>query len=65
MQEKIGKVVLDYSRYTGQDFYSDGDIEQELLETVKNCSEEEYMKIIMNKHEQPFEASSTMGKCKL
>ena len=49
MQEKIGKVVLDYSRYTGQDFYSDGDIEQELLETVKNCSEEEYMKIIKEK----------------
>lgn len=54
MQEKIGKVVLDYSRYTGQDFYSDGDIEQELLETVKNCSEEEYMKIIKEKNSWPF-----------
>ena len=40
-QEKIGKITLDYTLYPGQDFYSDGAIEDELLETVKNHPEEE------------------------
>lgn len=54
MQEKIGKVTLDYSRYSGQDFYSDGEVELELLETVKNHSEEEFMRIIKEKNCWPF-----------
>lgn len=54
MQEKIGKVTLDYSRYSGQDFYSDGEVELELLETVKNHSEEEFMHIIKEKNNWPF-----------
>jgi len=54
MQEKIGRITLDYSRYSGQDFYSDGAIEDELLETVQNHSEEEFMRIIREKNSWPF-----------
>ena len=54
MQEKIGTVTLDYSRYSGQDFYSDGAIEDELLETVKQHSPEEYNRIIREKNNWPF-----------
>ena len=31
MTEQIGKVTLDYTFYNGQDQYSDGDIENDLL----------------------------------
>ena len=34
MQEKIGKITLDYKYYPGEDFYCDGDVEDELLEIV-------------------------------
>ncbi len=37
--EKIGKILLDYSLYPGEDFYCDGDIEQEILEEVKKITE--------------------------
>ena len=29
--ETIGKVTLDYSKYPGQDFYCDGEVEKEIL----------------------------------
>ena len=35
------------------------------IDNITGEKREIYMKIIMNKHEQPFEASSTMGKRKL
>lgn len=35
MQEKIGKVTLDYEFYPGEDLYSDGPVEKELLEIAK------------------------------
>ena len=35
MQEKIGNVVLEYEYYPGEDFYSDGPVEEELLEMAK------------------------------
>lgn len=54
MQEKIGKVTLDYSRYPGQDFYSDGAIEDELLETVKHHEESEFVGIIKERNSWPF-----------
>lgn len=54
MQERIGKITLDYSRYSGQDFYSDGIVEDELLETVKHYPEKEYMRIIKEKNSWPF-----------
>ena len=36
MKEKIGNIELDYTYYSGQDLYSDGDIEDYLLDIVKN-----------------------------
>lgn len=35
MKEKIGKIIMNYDYYKGEDLYSDGDIEDEILEIVK------------------------------
>lgn len=48
-RETIGKVVLDYSRYPGEDFYCDGAIEDELLEIVKSTAPEKYPAVIREK----------------
>ena len=48
MIEKIGKVTLDYSHYPGEDFYCDGEIEQELLKIAKNSPVSEFPKIKNN-----------------
>ena len=40
--EKIGNVILDYTYYSGQDFYSEGAAEDRLLEFVQNHDESEY-----------------------
>lgn len=42
MIETIGKVSLDLGLYRGQDFYSEGAAEDELLEIVKNSTEKEW-----------------------
>ena len=47
MNEKIGKVTLNLDYYEGQDFYSDGVIEEHLLELVKHHEPEEYQDIIL------------------
>lgn len=47
--EQIGKVVLDYTRYPGEDFYCDGETEDILLEIVKNEPEERYPAVIREK----------------
>ncbi|MDD3412711.1 MAG: class I SAM-dependent methyltransferase [Lachnospiraceae bacterium] len=44
--EKIGEVLLDYSNYPGEDFYSEGAEEDALLETVKSHSKKEYNRLI-------------------
>ena len=36
--EKIGGVTLDYTLYPGEDFYSDGEIENELLSSTEAFS---------------------------
>lgn len=36
MQEEIGEVKIDYTFYSGQDLYSDGDIEDVILDIVKH-----------------------------
>ena len=41
MQERIGNIELDYTYYPGEDIYSDGPIEDELLEISKSCTESE------------------------
>lgn len=48
-QEKVGLVTLDYTLYSGKDLYSDGQIEDELLDIVQNYEEEQFDKIIKEK----------------
>jgi 2-polyprenyl-3-methyl-5-hydroxy-6-metoxy-1,4-benzoquinol methylase len=54
MKEYVGKVELDYSYYHGKDVYSDGDIEDEILELVKNTTPEEYDKVIEDEQKWPI-----------
>lgn len=51
--EKIGNVVLDLSLYSGEDLYTDGDIENEMLEIAVNHSVEEFPEIIEQKKSWP------------
>lgn len=44
--EYIGKVCLDLSMYSGRDLYSDGAVEDELLELVKNNEESAFPELI-------------------
>lgn len=44
--EKIGKVELDYTYYPGKDLYSDGAVEDQLLEIAMNYKECDYNRII-------------------
>ncbi len=47
--EKVGNVELNLTFYKGKDLYSDGLIEDELLEIVKNNPKEKYNEIIFEK----------------
>lgn len=49
MIKEIGKVKLNYRNYAGTDLYSDGAVEDELLEIVKNHEESEFSSIIAQK----------------
>lgn len=51
--EKIGGVALDLSRYPGEDYYCDGEVEDEILEIAKNHREEEFDRIIGEKKSWP------------
>lgn len=54
MLEYINNVKLDLTYYTGNDEYSDGNIEDELLEMVKNTDENEYVKLIAKDNRWPI-----------
>ncbi len=54
MTETIGKITLDYKHYPGEDFYCDGDVEDELLEIVKKYSPVEYQGIIEERASWPI-----------
>lgn len=54
LPEKIGHVRLDYSHYPGEDLYSDGSIEDELLSIVKEASRVEYQRIIEERGSWPI-----------
>ena len=49
MEKRIGNVRLNYECYPGSDLYSDGGIEDELLDIVMNHGESEYNAIIAEK----------------
>lgn len=53
MEEQIGKVRLKLDYYQGADLYSDGPVEEELLEIVKTVSESEYPRVIAEKKSWP------------
>ena len=53
-ENKIGNVKLNYSYYSGKDFYSEGNIEEELLEIVRKHDEKEFIDIIADKYEWSF-----------
>lgn len=53
MTEQIGKVTLNLGHYAGEDLYSDGKVEDELLEIVKNCAEAEYQNVIEERASWP------------
>lgn len=46
MEEQVGKVRLDYKYYPGEDLYSDGKIEDMLLEIASRYEEEELNQVI-------------------
>lgn len=52
--EKIGSVVLNLDQYPGQDFYSDGTVEDEILDIVRNYPKSEYARIIEEKKSWPL-----------
>ena len=54
MIKTIGKVKLNYDSYSGSDLYSDGTVEDELLEIVKNHPESEYNFIIEERKSWPI-----------
>ena len=56
MQEeiKIGKVKLNFKHYSGVDLYSDGAIENDLLEIVKKYKKEEYPQVIEERGNWPI-----------
>ena len=53
MLEKIGNVTLDYEYYPGEDLYSDGPVEEELLEIAKNYQEKELNQLIYERNSWP------------
>ena len=63
LPEKIGQVSLNYEHYSGTDIYSDGDIENELLDIVKNSPSEAFQGIIEEKKSWPilYHLSSVRG----
>ena len=54
LPERIGQVSLNYEYYPGKDLYSDGQIEDDLLNIVKNTSKVEYQGIIEESKSWPI-----------
>lgn len=50
MKEMVGKVQLNLTDYEGKDLYSDGDVEEELLDIVKMHKADEYDDIILERN---------------
>lgn len=51
--QKIGNVTLDFKYYPGEDLYSDGPVEEELLEIARNYREEELNQVIAERKSWP------------
>lgn len=51
--EQIGNITLDYTCYPGEDFYCDGEVEDELLQIVQDTESSGFGKVIEEKGEWP------------
>ena len=62
-KEQIGSVILDLSRYSGEDLYCDGEVEDRILEIAKSYPEEEFDAIIRDSKDWPtlYHLSSIRG----
>lgn len=54
MIEKIGQVTLDFTWYPGQDLYTDGAIEDEMLEIAREYPAKEYNQVIARRKSWPI-----------
>lgn len=52
--EEIGKIKLNLTHYPGEDYYCDGDIEDELLYIARNYGTVEYQRIIEERKNWPI-----------
>lgn len=52
--EKIGQILLDYRFYPEEDKYTDGAIEDEMLEIAKNYREEQFPEVIVERKSWPI-----------
>ena len=52
--EKVGNITLDLTYYGGEDLYSDGPIEDEMLAVAQNHSEEELNGIVKEQFSWPY-----------
>ena len=53
MKEKIGKVVLDDTYYPGEDLYSDGAVEDEMLDIARTYPENKWNQVIAQRKSWP------------
>ncbi|MGI6007340.1 MAG: SAM-dependent methyltransferase [Ruminococcus sp.] len=53
MQEIIGNITLDYTYYSGEDLYSDGDVEDQLLKIAMDSKENLYNGVIVREKSWP------------
>lgn len=51
--EKIGGVTLDYTWYPGEDLYSDGEVEEELLQIARDYTEGGYDQVVAQRKSWP------------
>lgn len=54
MKETIGKISLDYTYYPGEDLYSDGAVEDELLSIAKEYQESQWNQVIAERKSWPI-----------
>lgn len=52
--EKIGQVILDDTLYPGKDLYTDGAIEDEMLEIARNYREKQWNGVIAERASWPI-----------
>jgi SAM-dependent methyltransferase len=53
-ESRIGNVILNFKHYSGLDLYSDGAVENEILDIVKKYKKEDYPKVIEKRASWPI-----------